>query len=390
MSDSAPANAATIPIPRTKVTSSWVPFVDLALVHEHVKRQILQDIAEVIETGSFIDGAQVPQFEQRYADFCGTRFCVGVSSGLDALRLAFLAGGVEPGAEIIVPANTFIATVEAIRQAGAEPLFVDADERDYNVDPAAAAAAVTPRTQWLAPVHLYGQMADMRSLVGIANTCKIGIIEDACQAHGAKRDGLVAGACGLASAFSFYPAKNLGALGDAGAVVTSNSDVAAAVRALRSHGQTAKYRHEREGYTARLDTIQAVALLHKLPLLDRWNQQRSRAAAFYIDALAGVGDLVLPPVPADSHPAWHLFVITTKRRGPLEEFLHERGIATGRHYPEPLHLMPIYRGFGYRRGAFPVAERLAEEALSLPIFPSITEAQLTMVVTAIRDFYRRG
>jgi dTDP-4-amino-4,6-dideoxygalactose transaminase len=390
MSDSSRANTAAIPSSVTKATSSCVPFVDLASVHQHVKRQILQDIAEVIEAGSFIDGAQVAQFERRYADFCGTRFCVGVSSGLDALRLAFLAGGVESGAEIILPANTFIATVEAIRQTGAQPVLVDADEQDYNVNPKAVEAAVTARTQWLVPVHLYGQMADMRSLVEIGKARKIGIIEDACQAHGAERDGLVAGASGLAGAFSFYPAKNLGALGDAGAVVTSDPGLAAAVRALRSHGQTAKYHHEREGYTARLDTIQAVALLSKLPLLETWNEQRARAAAFYIDSLADVGDLVLPPVPAQSHPVWHLFVITTKKRGQLEKFLHEKGIATGRHYPEPLHLMQIYRGLGYRRGAFPVAERLADEALSLPIFPGITEPQLTAVVTAIRDFYRRG
>lgn len=389
MSDRVP-DAVTNPIRETKASASAVPFVDLAFVHHAVKSRILQDVAEVIEAGSFIDGAQVAEFEERYASFCRRRFCVGVSSGLDALRLALLAGDVEPGAEVIVPANTFVATVEAVRQAGAQPVFVDADERDYNVNPAAVAASVTPKTQWLVPVHLYGQMADMHSLVKIANDCKFNIIEDACQAHGAERDGLIAGGAGLASAFSFYPAKNLGALGDAGAVVTNDPDLAAAVRALRSHGQKAKYSHEREGYTARLDTIQAVALSHKLPLLEMWNHQRVLAATFYLESLDGVGDLVLPPVPMGSHPVWHLFVVTTSKRAELEEFLDGRGIATGRHYPDPLHLMPMYRDLGYARGAFPVAERLAKESLSLPIFPGISEAQLTAVVTSIRDFYRRG
>ena len=241
----------------------------------------------------------------------GVAYCVGVGSGLDALRLGLLATGIEPGAEVVVPAATFVATLEAVTQAGGVPVVVDVSEDDYCLDPAGAAAAVGPRTHALMPVHLYGQLADMRELRRVADGAGIAIIEDACQAHGATRVGERAGASGVAGAFSFYPGKNLGAAGDAGALVTRDAEVATRVRALREHGQTAKYVHACEGWTSRLDTIQALVLLHKLPELETWNGQRRDAAAFYTDALSEVGDLRLPPVAAGSSPVWHLYVVRT-------------------------------------------------------------------------------
>ncbi len=258
---------------------------------------------------------------------------------------------------------------------------------DYNIDPAAVEASISPRTRFIVPVHLYGQMADLRALRRIARSKGLELLEDACQAHGAERDGLRAGACGLAGAFSFYPSKNLGAIGDAGALVTDDEALAAHVRALRSHGQTRKYHHEFEGYTSRLDTLQAVTLLHKLPRLDGWNEARREAARFYTSALSGVGDLRLPPVPDGSDPVWHLYVIRTRDPERLADFLEARGIGTGRHYPEPPHLSPAYAGLGYRAGEFPVAEALSREGLSLPIYPGITEPQLTAVVEAITAFF---
>jgi dTDP-3-amino-3,4,6-trideoxy-alpha-D-glucose transaminase len=372
------------------VVTERVPFLDLGLIHAPLKEQIVVGIAELIDTGAFTNGPQVAEFEREFAGYCGTRFCVGVASGLDALRLALLAADIESGDEVVVPANTFAATLEAVTQAGGVPVVADVGETDYNLDVAAANAALSPRTRFVLPVHLYGQMADMQALASLAESRGLTIIEDACQAHGAERDGLRAGAGGKAGAFSFYPAKNLGAMGDAGALVTDNAEIDSRVRALREHGQRRKYVHELEGYTARLDTIQALVLLCKLPHLDRWNEERRRAASFYDEALEGIGDLRRPPVPAGSRPVWHLYPVRAKEAQALARFLAGRGIGTGRHYPEPPHLSHAYARLGYRRGSFPVAETLADELLSLPIFPGISETQLESVVAATRDFFRRG
>jgi dTDP-4-amino-4,6-dideoxygalactose transaminase len=274
-----------------------------------------------------------------------------------------------------------------VTQAGGVPVVVDVREDDYCLDPGAAAAAVSPRTHAVMPVHLYGQLADMRALLEVAEKHGVALLEDACQAHGAERDGIRAGANGTAAAFSFYPGKNLGAAGDAGALVTSDGDVAARMRALREHGQTAKYVHAYEGWTARLDALQATVLSHKLPHLDEWNEQRRTAAAFYADALAGVGDLRLPPVAPGSSPVWHLYVVRTADPEALGTFLRERGIGTGRHYPAPIHLTEAYAFLGHGPGEFPVAEALARECLSLPMFPGVTEAQLTAVADAVRAFF---
>lgn len=364
-----------------------VPFLDLTHMHTPIKSQLLDDLAEVFEHGAFINGPPVAEFESAFASYCGVSHCVGVASGLDALRLALLSISLEPGEEVILPAMTFVATVEAVTQAGGVPVVVDISEDDYCLDVEASAQAIGERTRAVLPVHLYGQLADMRNVRRLAAERGLFVLEDACQAHGAERAGLRAGAAGHAAAFSFYPGKNLGAAGDAGALVTGNAATAGYVHALREHGQTAKYVHRYEGYTARLDTLQAVVLSRKLPLLDGWNTERKAAAALYSQRLAGVGDLKLPPVAEASEPVWHLYVVRTSEPDRLAHFLRERGIGTGRHYPEPVHLTEAYATLGYGRGDFPVAEALAREALSLPLFPGITDAQVEAVVANVRAFF---
>jgi len=367
-----------------------VPFLDLQPAHAPLKAALLEEISELLESGQFTNGAQVRAFEAEFASFCGTAHCIGTGSGLDALRFSLLAAGIERGAEAIVPANTFVATLEAVSQAGAVPVPVDVSEADYNLDPAAVEHAISQRTQAIVPVHLYGQMADMRLVLAIADRHDLVVLEDACQAHGAERDGIRAGTAGRAAAFSFYPAKNLGAIGDAGALVTDDAELARVARMLREHGEESKYSHRIEGYTSRLDTIQALVLLHKLRRLAGWNTERRELAAAYRERLDGVGDLRLPPVPAGSEPVWHLFVVRTAEPERLQRHLAERGIGTGRHYPKPVHFTGAYASLGYGAGSFPVSETLAGEILSLPFFPGMSEAQLDTVSAAIAGYFEHG
>jgi dTDP-4-amino-4,6-dideoxygalactose transaminase len=367
-----------------------VPFVDLRPANSAVKQRVLARIDETLDKGDFVNGEAVREFEVRFAELVGRKHCVGVSSGLDALRLGLLASGMTPGAQVVVPAATFAATLEAVLQAGGRPVLVDVREEDYGLDVAQAGAAAAAGASYVMPVHLYGQMADMRALNSIADARGLQIVEDACQAHGAARDGIVSGCSGVASAFSFYPSKNLGAIGDAGALVTDDDELAAGARALREHGETSKYHHEYVGYTARLDTIQALVLLEKLPLLEEWNRQRRAAASFYSAALEGIEGLRLPPEAAGSEPVWHLYVVRSAGPERLAEFLYARGIHTGRHYPEAVHLAPAYGALGYAPGDFPVSEALSREALSLPLFPGITEDQLERVCEAVTDSFRAG
>lgn len=367
-----------------------VPFLDLAPSHVDLRDDVLAEIGDLIDSGAFANGPQVSEFETAFASFCGTNHCVGVASGLDALRIALTAAGLEPGDEVVVPANTFVATAEAVSQAGGIPVLADVSEADYNLDPAAAEAAVTRRTRFLMPVHLYGQLADMRALLDVARRHGLKVIEDACQAHGATRNGIRAGAGGDAAGFSFYPGKNLGAFGDAGALVTSSADIDEIARALREHGQRTKYHHDYIGWTARLDTIQAIALSHKLPHLERWNAERRGAATYYFERLRDVGDLVLPAVAPDSQPVWHLFVVRTSDPVSLGAFLSERQISTGRHYPQPIHFSNAYAALGKRKGSYPVTEALARECLSLPLFPGMNEEQLETVSSAVEGYFTRG
>jgi dTDP-4-amino-4,6-dideoxygalactose transaminase len=370
---------------RGTVATESVPLVDLGPSHAGLKAAVLAEIADLIDSGSFTNGPHVAEFENAFAAYCGTEYCVGVASGLDALRLSLIAARLEPGDEVIVPALTFAATFEAVTQAGGVPVPVDIAETDYCLDPASVEAAIGPRTRFLLPVHLYGQMADIGALARIARRHDLKILEDACQAHGAARAGVRAGASGFAGAFSFYPSKNLGALGDAGAVTTDDAALAHELRVLREHGQDRKYDHRREGWTARLDTIQALVLVHKLPMLDAWNAQRRTAAAFYLDALTDVGDITSPPVPAGSDPVWHLFVIRTANPSELADHLFARRVQTGQHYRVPPPQSEAYAAHGF--DDCEVATRVARHCLSLPIFPGITEPQLEATVESVIDFF---
>jgi len=374
----------------TSATRARVPFVDLGPSHAPLAQSILADFGRLIETNAYANGPAVAEFERAFAAYVGVDYSVGVASGLDAIRLALQALDVGRGDEVIVPAATFVATFAAVTQVGATPVPVDVSERDYGLDPAAAEAAVTPRTRALLPVHLYGQLADLAAVEPLAGGRGLALVEDSAQAHGARRDGRAAGSSGDAAAFSFYPGKNLGAMGDAGAVTTRSEALARRVRALREHGEVEKYRSAEVGWTSRLDTIQALVLLRKLPHLDEWNTVRRAAAADYLDRLDGVGDLRLPPLAPGSTPVWHLFVVRTADPAGLADFLRDRGVATGRHYPEPPHLSRAYATLGHRPGAFPVTETLSRECLSLPLFPGISEEQLETVVGAIGDYFDRG
>jgi dTDP-4-amino-4,6-dideoxygalactose transaminase len=367
-----------------------VPFVDLAPSHEPIANLIAADIADLVARGVVVNGPDVEAFERAFAAFCGRSAAVGTASGLDALRLGRTAFGLEEGEEVIVPAMTFIATFEAVVQAGGRPVVVDVRDDDCGIDAAAAAAAVGPRTRFLLPVHLYGQMADVTALRELAQRHGLTLLEDACQAHGAERDGIRAGAAGAGAAFSFYPSKNLGAMGDAGALVLDDEEAVRTTRALREHGQTSRYRSEYVGYTARLDALQALVLLRKLPLLETWNEERRQAAAFYGDALADVGDLKLPGAVSGSVHVWHVFAVRTADPARLAGFLRTRRIGTNHHYPEPPHLSPAFSALGLREGSHPVAEAIARETISLPLFPGITEEQLHAVSDAVREFFAGG
>ena len=367
-----------------------VPFLDLGPSFATIREGLLADIEELIETGAFVNGPHVESFERAFADSCGRRAAIGMASGLDALRLGLLACGLEEGDEVIVPAMTFAATWEAVVQAGGRVVVVDVRDDDVGMDPAAVATAVGARTRFLMPVHLYGQMADVVALRTLADRQGLALLEDACQAHGARRDGVRAGAAGIAAAFSFYPTKNLGAMGDAGALVVDDHEPIAKARALREHGQTRRYHSEYVGYTARLDAIHALVLARKLPLLEQWNDERRRLAGLYHEALAGIGDLQLPVTVEGATHVWHVYAARTAERDELGEFLAARGIGTNRHYPDPPHLMPAFADLGLRAGSFPIAEAVARETISLPLFPGMTEEQLQAVADAIRDFFARG
>ncbi|MGZ4370959.1 MAG: DegT/DnrJ/EryC1/StrS family aminotransferase [Gaiellaceae bacterium] len=367
--------------------SRSVPFLDLGRIHAGLKDALLEDFARLIDSGRFINGPAVGEFEAAFAAYCGSRYTVAVSSGLDALRLGLLAGGVQTGDEVIVPALTFVATLEAVTQAGARPVIVDVREDDATIDPFAVEAAIGERTTAVVPVHLYGQLADMRRLEEVTRTRAVQLVEDACQAHGASAGGVRPGERGRVAAFSFYPGKNLGAFGDGGAIITDDEALADRASALREHGQLAKYVHGVEGWTARLDSIQALVLLRKLPLLDAWNESRRAVAARYVEELEGVGDLKLPGTAPEAEPVWHLFVVQTESPESLSRFLADRGVQTARHYPDAVHLTPAYRWLGYSEGDFPVAERRAAKSLSLPIFPGMVPEEVDAVIAAVRAYF---
>jgi dTDP-4-amino-4,6-dideoxygalactose transaminase len=363
-----------------------VPFVDLKAQYAALKPEMDRAIQGVVDRCDFIMGKELSAFEEDFARFCEVEHAIGVANGTDALRLGLLAAGIGPGDEVITAANTFIATTEAISQTGAEFQLVDVDERTYNLNPVLLEQAITRRTKAVIPVHLYGQPADMDPILDIARRHDLVVMEDACQAHGARYKGRRAGSMGQLAAFSFYPAKNLGAYGDAGAAVTRDAALAQSLGLLRNHGQKSKYEHVMEGYCSRLDTLQAAVLRVKLPHLDGWNARRRQVAAWYQERLADL-PVVLPFVLDVAEPVYHLYVIRTERRDALREYLSTRGIGVGMHYPIPLPRTEAYQGRGFRSGQFPVTERVAGEILSLPMFAEMTQAQVDEVAGAMRAFF---
>jgi dTDP-4-amino-4,6-dideoxygalactose transaminase len=363
---------------------SSIPLVDLAAQHAAVAAEVAIGWQEVLERTAFIGGPRVAAFESEYANFVGVRHCVAAANGTDAIEIALRALGVGPGDECIVPANTFVATVEAVARAGAVPVPVDcANDGTYLIDPAAVEAALTSRTKAIVAVHLYGQAAAIELLTPLAERVGAWIIEDAAQSQGARRNGAGAGSLGHAAATSFYPGKNLGAYGDAGAALTSSDDVAGQMRMIRDHGSPRKYEHEVFGFNSRMDALQAVVLSAKLRRLDGWNASRRAAAARYDEMLAGLEGVVLPrTLPGNEH-VWHLYVVRVPERDRVLKELQEAGIGSGIHYPVPVHLTPAFGGLGYPKGAFPVAEQVAGEILSLPLFAEITQEQQERVVSVL-------
>jgi len=364
-----------------------VPFADLQLQYQNIKGEIDGAIANVIRDNAFIRGPYVDAFEREFAAAAEVKHSVSCANGTDALYLAMAALKVRSGDEVITTAHSWISTSAMITHAGATPVFCDTDGTTFTIAPEAIEAAITERTVGIIPVHLYGQPADMDAIMAIARKHKLWVIEDCAQAHLARYKDQMIGTFGVAATYSFYPGKNLGAMGDAGALVTDDDGIADTLVALREHGQRAKYHHELDGYTARLDTMQAIVLRHKLPFLDEWNEQRREVARQFTERLADVGDLTLPNVPEGSEPVWHLYVVQTEAPVRLAEHLRDRGIGTGRHYPEPPHLSKAFSGLGYREGQFPVSERLASRCLSLPIFPGMTTDEAEAVVAGIGSFF---
>ena len=362
-----------------------VPFVDLKAQYRAIKPEVDEAIRAVIEDAAFVLGPAVERFENDFARYLGVDSVVGTSNGTTALQLSLLALGVGEGDEVIVPAHTFIATAEAVSHVGAKPVLVDVREDTGNLDPAALPAATTARTKAIIPVHLYGQPADMDPIMEFAGSRGIAILEDACQAHGAAYRGVRVGSFGVASCFSFYPGKNLGAYGEAGAVATNDPDLAARVRRLRDHGQSQRYYHAEVGYNARMEGIQGAVLGVKLRHLDAWNRARVGHAAYYSTGLSD-GDVEAPVTAPDRDHVFHLYVVRSPDREELREHLTSRGVQTGLHYPVPLHLQPAYESLKYRPGDFPVAERWAREGLSLPIFPEMKRDQLDEVILGVKSF----
>jgi len=367
-----------------------VPFLDLKTHHAPMLDDINRAIQEVIQSSAFAGGPFVAAFEQEFAAFCDAPHALGVGSGTEALWLSLLACGIGPGDEVITVPSTFMATAEAITYCGARPVFVDVDERTYTMNPEALQSALTTRTRAIIPVHLFGQPADMDPIVEFARKHGLYVIEDACQAHGAEYKGRRVGILGDTACFSFYPGKNLGAFGEAGAIVTGSTELSEKIRILRDHGQVRKYFHTMVGWNCRMDGIQAAVLRIKLRHLEAGNERRRAHAAEYDAALSGVKGIVIPAQRSCVRHVYHVYAICVNERDEVTKCLADRGIATGIHYPVPIHLQQAYRNLGYTQGAFPIAERCAAGFVSLPMYPELTEAHLEMVIEGVKEAVARG
>ncbi|QEE25647.1 DegT/DnrJ/EryC1/StrS family aminotransferase [Rhodanobacter glycinis] len=362
-----------------------IPFLDLKAPHVELRGEIDAAIDRVVSSGWYILGPEVDAFEAEYAAYCGASHCVGLANGLDALHLALRAMDVGPGDEVIVPSNTYIATWLAVSQCGATPVPVEPVEATYNIDPALIEAAITSRTKVILPVHLYGQPADMDPILAIARKHGLRVLEDAAQAHGARYKGRRIGSHGDVVAWSFYPGKNLGALGDGGAITTNDAKLADRIHVLRNYGSRVKYVNEVQGYNSRLDPIHAAVLRVKLKYLDEWNARRAALAVQYLQGLTGAG-LVLPQVPAWADPAWHLFVVRNPQRDALQKHLTDAGVGSLIHYPIPPHKQQAYSERCWPTISFPIASRIADQILSLPMGPHLTEVQLRSVIEAVASW----
>lgn len=372
--------------PTCDMSEAKIPFLDLSDSTRAVADQFVESTSRLVNDNQFIGGDCLHDFESSFARYCGVEHCVGLNSGTDALRLALAAAGVKDGDEVITSPFTFIASAEAISQTG-HLVLADVDPATFTLSPGAVRASLSERTRALMPVHIFGVPAEMRSLKKIAGERDLFLLEDACQAHGAGIDGRRVGSWGDAAAFSFYPSKNLGAFGDAGALTCRDTDLAERVRLLRNHGQSGPYFHMLEGFNSRLDSLQAELLRLKLPHLDSWNDERRRLAHLYQDLLSGLEELTFQAVPDGFHHVYHVLAATTPRRDELMSYLQSRGISARAIYPTPIHLMPAYESLSLGEGSFPVAERICREVICLPLFPGLQDTQVERVAAAVLDFF---
>lgn len=382
--ESEPMASVVTPFARTVAPRAPIPLVDIGIQTRAVEHEVRLAFERVIASGGFVMGPAVNEFEEAFAAYCGTRHCVAVGNGTDALELGLRALGVGPGDEVVLPANTFVATAEAVMRAGARPVLVDCDPCTYLMDISQVADVIGARTRAVIPVHLYGQVVPMEEIAEIVYARDIAVLEDAAQAQGAQRWGTRAGAFGDAAATSFYPGKNLGAWGDAGAVMTASDQVANDLRALRNHGGEKRYEHRFIGLNSRMDAMQAAVLHAKLAHLDDWNEQRRQAAARYRALLGDVEQIVLPGVLEEGSPVWHLYVVQVPGRDQVLSALQTAGIGAGIHYPAPIHRLPGWQHLDLGPGSFPVSETVAERIISLPIYPGITHAQQERVAEVLR------
>jgi dTDP-4-amino-4,6-dideoxygalactose transaminase len=365
-----------------------IPFLDMKSPYLELKEELDAAYQRVMDSGWYILGEEVEAFEREFAEYCNVKYCVGLGNGLEALHLILRAYEIGEGTEVIVPSNTYIATWLAVSYAGATPVPVEPDYRTYNLDPQRVESAITPRTRAILPVHLYGQTADMDPLMDLASRYDLKVIEDAAQAQGACYKGRKSGSLGHAAGFSFYPGKNLGALGDAGAITTDDGMLAERVKTLRNYGSKVKYFNEVKGYNSRLDELHAAFLRVKLRHLDEWNERRILAASAYLEALKGLPDLIVPHVPEWASPIWHIFTVRHPRRDELQEHLKNMGVGTLIHYPVPPHLSGAYSDLGMQAGRFPIAEEIASTILSIPMGPHLNRDDIEYVTSMIREYIR--
>lgn len=359
-----------------------IAYSDLRLIHRQIRSELDEAYCRVMDRGWFIAGNELEKFEQEFASYCGTKYCIGVGNGLDALHIILRAYEIGEGDEVIVPANTFIATALAVSYAGALPVFVDCDRKTYNIDPALIEKRITKRTKAIIAVHLYGRVANMQSIQEIADKYGLKLIEDAAQAHGAEFNGKRVGSLGDAAGFSFYPGKNLGAFGDAGAITTNDSELAKRVYMLRSYGSCEKYHHEVQGYNSRLDELQAAFLRVKLRYLDGWTEARRKIAEYYLKNI-DCKNVRLPYTDIKKSNVWHIFPIMVQNKENLQEYLSQKGIQTQNHYPIPVHLQKAYKELGYQKGMFPFAEEYAQKEVSLPLWVGMTQEEMQEVVSCV-------